>query len=112
MTITCTDSMLDYLLELSNYGVRVKRIETILNYSKESDIDFGNINNDYINGVVSFDKVYYEKNGNSILKNVTFKADPNEITALVGHSGSGKTSILNLLYRLDRLKSGLKSMKT
>lgn len=106
MTITCTDSMLDYLLELSNYGVRVKRIETILNYSKESDIDFGNINNDYINGVVSFDKVYYEKNGNSILKNVTFKVYPNEITALVGHSGSGKTSILNLLYRLDRLKSG------
>ncbi|MCI8445769.1 MAG: ATP-binding cassette domain-containing protein [Bacilli bacterium] len=37
---------------------------------------------------------------------MTFKIYPNEITAIVGHSGSGKTTIINLLYRLDRIKSG------
>jgi ABC-type multidrug transport system fused ATPase/permease subunit len=40
------------------------------------------------------------------LKNVSFKALPNEITAIVGHPGAGKTTVINLLYRLLRVKSG------
>ena len=47
-----------------------------------------------------------ELKNNLILDNVSFKVYPNEITTIVGHSGSGKTSIINLLYRLDRIKSG------
>lgn len=106
LTITCTDSMLTYLLELSNYGIRVKRIDNILQYSTSNNIDFGDITNDYINGTVTFDKVYYNIKDKMILNNVSFKIYPNEITVIVGHSGSGKTTILNLLYRLDRIKSG------
>lgn len=106
LTITCTDSMLDYLLNLSNYGIRVKRIKNILDYTSDSNIDFGDIANDYINGIVVFDKVNYEIKDNKILNNVSFKIYPNEITTIVGHSGSGKTTIVNLLYRLDRIKSG------
>jgi ABC-type multidrug transport system fused ATPase/permease subunit len=34
------------------------------------------------------------------LKNVSFKASPGEVVALVGHSGAGKTSIAQLLPRL------------
>lgn len=106
LTITCTDSMLTYLLDLSNYGVRVKRIQNILNYTLDSNIDFGDITNDYINGVVHFHKVNYEIKNKLILKDVSFKVYPNEITAIVGHSGSGKTTIMHLLYRLHRIKSG------
>ena len=106
LTITCTDSMLTYLLNLSNYGIRVKRIKNILDYTSESNIDFGDITNDYINGTVVFDKVNYEIKNKLILNNVSFKIYPNEITTIVGHSGSGKTTIINLLYRLDRIKSG------
>ena len=106
LTITCTDSMLTYLLNLSNYGIRVKRIKNILDYTADNNIDFGDITNDYINGVVVFDKVNYEIKNKPILNNVSFKIYPNEITAIVGHSGSGKTTIVNLLYRLDRIKSG------
>ena len=106
LTITCTDSMLTYLLNLSNYGIRVKRIKNILDYTSDSNIDFGDITNDYINGTVTFNKVYYEIKDKLILNNVSFKIYPNEITTIVGHSGSGKTTIVNLLYRLDRIKSG------
>lgn len=106
LTITCSDSMLDYLLSLSNYGIRVKRIKTILDYTSDSNIDFGDITNDYINGTIEFNKVKYEIKNNLILNNVSFKIYPNEITSIVGHSGSGKTTIVNLLYRLDRTKSG------
>ena len=106
LTITCSDAMLDYLLNLSNYGIRVKRIKTILDYTSTSNIDFGDITNDYINGTVEFNKVKYSIKNNLILNNVSFKIYPNEITTIVGHSGSGKTTIVNLLYRLDRIKSG------
>ena len=106
LTITCTDSMLTYLLNLSNYGIRVKRIKNILDYTSDSNIDYGDITNDYINGTVIFDKVKYAKKDKLILNNMSFKIYPNEITAIVGHSGSGKTTIVNLLYRLDRVKSG------
>ena len=106
LTITCTDSMLTYLLNLSNYGIRVKRIKNILDYTSDSNIDFGDITNDYINGTIEFNKVKYEIKNNMILNNVSFKIYPNEITSIVGHSGSGKTTIVNLLYRLDRIKAG------
>lgn len=106
MTITCTDDMLDYLLDLGNYGVRLNRIANILDYSSKNTIDFGDIDNDYINGSVVFQHVNYEIKNKKILDDVTFKVYPNEITAIVGHSGSGKSTIINLLYRLDRIKSG------
>lgn len=106
MTITVTDTMLDYLLNLSNYGIRLNRISNILNFSSAVVTDYGEIDNDYINGSVVFEHVNYEIKGKRILNNVSFKIYPNEITAIVGKSGSGKTTILNLLYRLDRIKSG------
>lgn len=106
MTITCTDQMLDNLLNLSNYGVRVNRIKTILDYTPKKDIDFGDLDNDYINGIVEFKNVCYEVKGKKILDKVSFKAYPNEINTIVGHSGSGKTTIAHLLYRLNRIKSG------
>ncbi len=106
MTITCTDLMLDNLLNLSNYGVRVNRIKNILDYSHQKGIDFGDIDNDYINGTVEFKNVCYQIGNSLILNKVSFKIYPNEINAIIGHSGSGKTTIVNLLYRLNRIKSG------
>ena len=106
MTITCTDAMLDNLLNLSNYGVRVNRIKTILDYTPKKEIDFGDIDNDYINGTVQFKNVCFEVKNKKILDHVSFKIYPNEINTIVGHSGSGKSTIINLLYRLNRIKSG------
>lgn len=106
MTITCTDTMLDNLLDLSNYSVRVNRIKNILDFSGNSLIGFGDVYNDYINGLVEFKNVCFGAKGKNILNNVSFKAYPNEINTIIGHSGSGKTTIINLLYRLYRIDSG------
>lgn len=106
MTITCTDAMLDNLLNLSNYDVRVRRVKTILEYTPQKGIDFGDFDNDYISGSVEFKSVCYKVKNKMILNNVSFKIYPNEINAIVGHSGSGKTTIINLLYRLNRIQSG------
>ena len=106
MSITHSDTILKNLLDLSSYGVRVKRVKNILDYTGDNAIDFGDIENDYVNGSVIFDSVYYDVKKRPVLSNVSFKVYPNEITAIVGKPGSGKTTIVNLLYRLYRVKSG------
>ena len=105
--ITSTDTILEQFLNLSHNEVRINRIKHILNFTNETtEIEYGDVDNDYINGVVTFDHVNYDLRNKKILKNVSFKAYPNEITAIVGRPGAGKTTIVNLLYRLIRVKSG------
>ena len=41
-----------------------------------------------------------------VLKNVSFEARPNQVVALVGQSGSGKTSCVSLLQRLYDCQQG------
>ncbi|WNF35347.1 ABC transporter ATP-binding protein [Bacillaceae bacterium IKA-2] len=51
-------------------------------------------------GEVEFRNVSFSYDGkNEILKNISFKAKKGETVALVGHTGSGKSSIINLLMR-------------
>lgn len=106
LVMTCTDTTLNNLLYLSNYGVRIKRIKAIFDFDSGAELNYGDLDNDFINGAVTFRNVYYDADGQDILKNISFKAFPNEITTLIGPPGSGKTTIINLLYRLDHVKSG------
>ena len=106
LTIESIDKALDYLLNLSNNTVRINRIKNILDYKSDDNMEFGDITNDYINGSIKFDDVCYDIKGKPILKNVSFKILPNQVTAIVGPAGSGKTTIFNLLYRRGRVKSG------
>ncbi|MCR8642822.1 ABC transporter ATP-binding protein/permease [Paenibacillus sp. N1-5-1-14] len=49
-------------------------------------------------GVVKFDNVSFAyKEGENVLKNINIEARKGETIALVGHTGSGKSSIMNLL---------------
>src|SRR5579863_409648 len=41
-----------------------------------------------------------------VLKNISFKVEPGETIAIVGHTGSGKTSIISLLNRLYHIQHG------
>ena len=54
-----------------------------------------------VNGEVKFENVTfrYFGGGDPVLKNVTFEAKPGETIALLGATGSGKTTIINLLPR-------------
>ncbi|NMO96260.1 ABC transporter ATP-binding protein [Paenibacillus lemnae] len=50
-------------------------------------------------GHVEFKDVYFAYKKDDVLKNISFQASPGQTVALVGHTGSGKSSIINLLFR-------------
>jgi ATP-binding cassette subfamily B protein len=58
-------------------------------------------------GKVEFRNVNFSYDGKTnVLKNISFTANPGETVALVGHTGSGKSSIINLLMRFYEVKEG------
>ncbi|WP_432776122.1 ABC transporter ATP-binding protein [Brevibacillus gelatini] len=58
-------------------------------------------------GSVRFDNVSFAyQDDQYVLKNISFAASPGETVALVGHTGSGKSSIINLLFRFYDANSG------
>ena len=65
------------------------------------------INIGMVNGKVEFKNVWFAYNQQEyILKNLSFTINPGETLALVGHTGSGKTSIISLLNRLYPVNKG------
>lgn len=106
--MTNTKELMGYSRQIREWSISIIRINNILNYSSKQQITFGLNENDYINGVVEFKNVdfsYKSKNKGSI-ENINFVAEPNKITALVGHSGSGKTTITNLILRKYKIDNG------
>lgn len=61
----------------------------------------------HIKGKVVFDNVWFAyADDNYVLKDISFAINPGETLALVGHTGSGKTSIISLLNRLYHIQKG------
>jgi ATP-binding cassette, subfamily B, multidrug efflux pump len=60
-----------------------------------------------LRGKISFDHVYFAYTDDRyVLKNISFLIEPGETLAIVGHTGSGKTSIISILNRLYAIQQG------
>lgn len=60
-----------------------------------------------IKGEIQFEKVWFSYVGeNYVLKDVSFKVNAGETVAIVGHTGSGKTTIISLMNRLYHIQKG------
>lgn len=58
-------------------------------------------------GRIEFKDVSFSYDGErDVLKNISFTVNPGETVALVGHTGSGKSSIINLLMRFYEFERG------
>jgi subfamily B ATP-binding cassette protein MsbA len=56
---------------------------------------------------VQFANVHFAyRPGEKVIRNLSFRAEPGSVTALVGLSGGGKSTILNLLLRLHEVNGG------
>jgi len=60
-----------------------------------------------VRGAIDFSNVWFAYNpGEYVLRNVSFKINPGETVAIVGHTGAGKTSIINILTRFYDIEKG------
>jgi ABC-type multidrug transport system fused ATPase/permease subunit len=58
-------------------------------------------------GHIEFKNVWFAyKDNDWVIKDVSFKIEPSESVALVGHTGSGKTTVTNLLMRFYDVQQG------
>jgi ATP-binding cassette, subfamily B, multidrug efflux pump len=61
-----------------------------------------------VKGQIDFEHVTFGYNdGHAVLKNVSFHVKPGQTVAIVGHTGSGKTTIISLLNRLYEIQKGV-----
>ena len=60
-----------------------------------------------VKGKLEFDHVWFGyTNEHYVLKDVSFVVEPGQTVAIVGHTGSGKTTIISLLNRLYQINRG------
>lgn len=87
-------------------NISVRRINDILNYKSEK-IVFGNYDTKDIFGSIEFKDVTLKIKKDTILDNVSFKINHNEVVAIVGEPGAGKSMLFNVLLRQFKPTSGL-----
>lgn len=86
-------------------GERVFKVLDNDDYIPASAI--GTHNPEKVAGKLVFDHVYFAYNDDRyVLKDINFSIQPGETLAIVGHTGSGKTSIISLLNRLYHINRG------
>jgi len=83
-----------------------QRMRTIL--AAEPEVHAGRTNPGKLRGKIAVENVTfrYREDGPLILDNVSIRANPGECIALTGASGSGKSTVINLLLRFENPHSG------
>lgn len=100
------EKLYNKLNSISESSTRVDRIYKILNYKTKNMLEFGNINNDIIKGKIEFRNVSFNYEKQEVIKNISFEIKPKTFVAIVGKSGSGKSTIFRLLLRLYNIPKG------
>lgn len=101
---TYSIKLVEDMSKVREYNISLERVYNLLD--KKCTNYFGSINSGNINGLVEFKNVSFAYNGVSTIKNISFDAKPGEITVITGKTGSGKTTIFNILLRLYKPSCG------
>ena len=88
-------------------GSSAKRLLELMNQETEIDENPQGVQKDII-GAIKFENVTFSYPGttNLVLKNITFDIKPGQTVAIVGTTGSGKTSLTKLISRLYDVTEG------
>ena len=60
-----------------------------------------------LKGSVTFDHVNYYTNDDTVLKDISFHVEPGQTVGIIGATGSGKSSLINLICRFYDVNQGL-----
>jgi ATP-binding cassette subfamily B multidrug efflux pump len=96
--------MVNQLANLEQALVAAHRVFELLD---EKGTEVSNQKGERYKGDVEFKNVSFSYNEKDyVLKNISFKAKQGETVALVGHTGSGKSSIMNVLFGFYEFQKG------
>ena len=91
---------------IKDFNLSVERAFSILNDKEFSKEDFGNVHINKIKGDFEFKNVDFSYDDIKVIKNMNFKINKNETIAFVGKSGSGKSTIFNLICKMYNVDNG------
>ena len=106
--------MIAPIVQMSNIGSQLTeafagldRTEEIMNMDAENDVQVRTIQLGEINGDIRFENVGFAyETGKDVINSISFDAPSGSVTALVGSSGSGKTTIAGLAATFLTPQSG------
>ncbi|SEM05197.1 ATP-binding cassette, subfamily B [Paenibacillus sp. cl141a] len=97
------------LVRISTAKVSADRIQEVMRTESEIVNEVHPATDAYKQGEIMFDRVtfsYYPKMQKPVLRDISFKVRPGQHVAIMGATGSGKTSLVSLLPRLYDVTSG------
>lgn len=86
--------------------LNIKNIGDILNNPEYPKEIYGNQEKEHFEGNIEFKNVSFKYEELPVLKNINLKIKPNSTIGFVGKSGSGKTTIFNLISKLYTINEG------
>ncbi|BAR83017.1 multidrug ABC transporter permease/ATP-binding protein [Bacillus thuringiensis serovar tolworthi] len=100
----------EMMMKLSFFQQALVSSSRVFHLMDEKDlapVQKGNENPQIMDGDIEFKNVTFSYDGKrDVLKNVSFHVKQGQTVAFVGHTGSGKSTIMNLLMRFYNIKSG------
>lgn len=95
------------IVQMSTGLVSYERVMNIIKEQREP-LDEGDLHPEgNVAGKIEFEKVCFEyESGIPVLKDISFNCEPGQVIALLGSTGSGKTTLVNLLPRFYEYTAG------
>ena len=91
---------------INKFNISTNRIKELFDNEKFATEKFGTKHIKKVKGKFEFKDVHFNYERNEVLKGVTFTVNPDETVAFVGKTGSGKTTIFNLLCKMYEVDKG------
>ena len=99
--------IMDRLAIFQQAIVSAYRVFMVLDHEEVAPFQNAGANGVIGDAKIEFKKVTFSYDGeNNVLKNISFVVNPGETIALVGHTGSGKSSIINVMMRFYEFYDG------
>lgn len=94
------------LNDFQRFSTSCEKIIEICEYPRNIKDTEDAIHEENLNGKIEFKNVSFSFGQNKILDNVSFEINPGETVVIMGPTGSGKTTLINLLLRFYDIDSG------